>query len=68
LSFVQGLLWQEAGLAGLPATVNGTATLPVNATSSGATATPTKKNAGVTMRAGTSLLVGVFGFVMLLML
>ena len=68
LSFVQGLLWQEAGLVGLPATVNGTATIPVNATSSGATSTPTKKNGVVPMRAGTSLLVAVFGFMMWVML
>lgn len=68
LSFVQGLLWQEAGLLGLPATVNGTATIPVNATSSGATSTPTKKNAGASMRAETSLLIGVLGFMMWVML
>lgn len=69
LSFVQGLLWQEAGLAGLPATVNGTA-VPANSTSTatGAGATNTKKSDGATMRAGMGLLVGVLGSMVWLVL
>jgi mannan endo-1,6-alpha-mannosidase len=69
LSFVQGLLWQEAGLTGLPATINGTA-VAANSTStaSGAVASPTKKSDGVAMRAGTALLVSVLGSMMWLVL
>jgi mannan endo-1,6-alpha-mannosidase len=65
LSFVQGLLWQEAGLTGLPATVNGTA-VAANSTStaSGAVASSTKKSDGVAMRAGVVLLVSVLGSMM----
>jgi mannan endo-1,6-alpha-mannosidase len=70
LSFVQGLLWQEASLVGLPATVNGTATAPVNTTStaSGTSSTPTKKSAGIAIRAQTGLLVGLLGLLMWVML
>ena len=69
LSFVQGLLWQESGLTGLPATVNGTA-VAANSTStaSGAVASSTKKSDGVAMRAGTALLVSVLGSMMWLVL
>jgi mannan endo-1,6-alpha-mannosidase len=69
LSFVQGLLWQDAGLTGLPATVNGTATF-INATSttSGTSSSPTKKSGAVPTRVRTGLLIGVLGSMMWLML
>ncbi|PMD41164.1 glycoside hydrolase family 76 protein [Hyaloscypha variabilis F] len=70
LSFVQGLLWQDAGLDGLPATVNGTAVAPPNTTTTatGAGATATKKSEGMAMRAGMGVLSGVLGSMMWLML
>ncbi|KAE9373906.1 glycoside hydrolase family 76 protein [Stipitochalara longipes BDJ] len=69
LSFVQGLLWQDAGLNGLPATVNGTAVAPnVTTTATGAGATNTKKSEGMAMRAGMGALGGVLGSMMWLML
>jgi mannan endo-1,6-alpha-mannosidase len=70
LSFVQGLLWQDAGLDGLPATVNGTAVAPPNTTTTatGAGATATKKSEGMAMRAGMGVLGGVLGSMMWLML
>jgi len=71
LSYVQALLWQEAGLTGLPATVNGTAVANTTSTASGPGASSSKsskKNDGVTMRAGMGLLGGVLGSMMWLML
>ena len=70
LSFVQGLLWKDSGVTGLPATVNGTATLPVVNTTSTAspTATTTKKSGAVSTRAVTGLFIGVIGSMMWVML